>query len=68
MDRHKQQQDVEKAMKNYEKHADKMVEKGDLSVQGAVKNIYNRKNLLDQLGEDMKNAGRSRTDRMIYGK
>jgi hypothetical protein len=68
MDYKKQTEDIEKAIKNYEKHSNKVVEKGDLSVQGAAKNIYNRKNILDKLNDDLQNAGRSKYDKLVHDK
>jgi benzoyl-CoA reductase/2-hydroxyglutaryl-CoA dehydratase subunit BcrC/BadD/HgdB len=68
----KQMEDASKAMKDYMRNKDNPAPGSNVSVHGAAKAAYQRnqqtKNALDQLDEDMKNAGRSSTDKQIYGK
>lgn len=63
----KESEDIEKAMKEYESHTKKQMDKGDVSLPGAYKTRVYRNNLLDKLDKDLQNAGRSKTDRDIWG-
>jgi hypothetical protein len=66
MDKYKQKEDAEEAIKNYNQSAKK--QENDLRAKGVAEKMVLRKNVLDSLDEDFKNAGQTEYERKIFGK
>ena len=62
----KQNEDVDKAIKNYNQATQKS--ESDLRAKGVAEKMTMRKNILDKLNDDFNNAGRSDYEKQIWGK
>jgi hypothetical protein len=63
-----QDKDVEDAIKKYNREASKGEKEGYVTIKSAADRMIQRKNVLDRLDEDLKDAGRSKHDKLIWGK
>ena len=68
MDKYKQQEDVTKAISEYNKGNQTTKSQGDLSVKGAASKMVERRNILDKLDEDLSNAGKTDYEKQIWEK
>ncbi len=61
-----QESDAEKAIKDFRNRTAEREK--SLNVRHAARSIVERKNVIDKLDDDMKNAGRSQYDKDVWGK